>query len=66
MLQGHDIYGSTAVIAAEGVRRLLAQPPDPGVLTPAQAFDAADFLDALIPHVYSWNVEEPADSPAAR
>ncbi|WP_261558216.1 saccharopine dehydrogenase family protein [Frankia tisae] len=66
VLQGHDIYGSTAVIAVESVRRLLAQPPRPGVLTPAQAFDAADFLDTLIPHGYSWNVEAPAGSPAAQ
>ncbi|MEX5632735.1 hypothetical protein [Parafrankia sp. FMc2] len=56
---------STAVIAAESARRLLAQPPRPGVLNPAQAFDTADLLDTLIPHGYSWNVEAPAEPPAA-
>ncbi|KPM52482.1 hypothetical protein CcI49_13720 [Frankia sp. CcI49] len=66
VLHASDIYGSTAVIVAEAVRRLLAQPPRAGVLSPAQAFDAASFLDFLVPHGYSWDVQTPADAPAAQ
>jgi hypothetical protein len=29
------------------------------VLAPAQAVDAADFLDALVPHDVSWFVADP-------
>ncbi len=37
VLQGRDIYGCTAVIAVEAVRRLLSQPVQPGVLAPSEA-----------------------------
>lgn len=54
---GPDAYGLTAVIAVEGARRLVAGGAPAGALTPAQAFDAADFLDALGPHGVTWRVE---------
>jgi short subunit dehydrogenase-like uncharacterized protein len=53
---GPDAYGLTAVIAVEGARRLVTDGAPAGALTPAQAFDAADFLDALAPHGVTWQV----------
>jgi short subunit dehydrogenase-like uncharacterized protein len=53
---GPDAYGLTAVIAVEGARRLVADDAPAGALTPAQAFDAADFLDSLAPHGVTWQV----------
>jgi short subunit dehydrogenase-like uncharacterized protein len=53
---GPDAYGLTAVIAVEGARRLVADGAPAGALTPAQAFNAADFLDALAPHGVTWQV----------
>lgn len=62
VVQGPDTYGTTAVIAVEGARRLIADPAAPGVLAPAQAYDPAGFLDFLAPHGIRWSVE---DAPAA-
>ncbi|MER5755995.1 saccharopine dehydrogenase NADP-binding domain-containing protein [Streptomyces sp. NPDC002088] len=53
---GPDGYGLTAVIAVEGARRLAAHGASPGVLTPAQAYDPADFLNFLVPHGVTWQV----------
>ncbi|MFD8481427.1 saccharopine dehydrogenase family protein [Kitasatospora sp. NPDC059673] len=53
---GPDGYGLTAVIAAEGARRLAAGGTPPGVLAPAQAYDAADFLDFLAPYGVGWQL----------
>ena len=53
---GSDAYGLTAVIAVEGARRLVTDGASAGALTPAQAFDAAGFLDALAPHGVTWQV----------
>ncbi len=51
VLRGHDPYGLTAVIAVEAAVRLAAgEPPRPGVLAPAEAFDADGFLAALGRH----------------
>lgn len=58
-LEGGDVYGTTTVIAVEAVRRLVDRPGPVGALTPAQAFDAADFLDALAPAGLTWHVEDP-------
>lgn len=55
-VHGTDGYGVTAVIAAEGARRLASGEAKPGVLAPAQAFDAAGFLDTLIPHGVRWHI----------
>ncbi len=64
LLQGRDIYGCTAVIAVEAVRRLLSQPVRPGVLAPSEAYGVADFLDFLVPYGFSWSVETLQDAPS--
>jgi short subunit dehydrogenase-like uncharacterized protein len=56
---GPDGYGLTAVIAVEGARRLVADGAPAGALTPAQAFDPAEFLDALAPHGVTWQATGP-------
>ncbi|MGP4017304.1 hypothetical protein [Saccharopolyspora sp. 5N708] len=55
--KGVDGYGTTAVIAVEGARRLVVDGAKPGVLAPAQAFDPANFLDFLAPFGVTWSVE---------
>ncbi|MEV4113252.1 saccharopine dehydrogenase NADP-binding domain-containing protein [Nonomuraea sp. NPDC049695] len=56
VVHGTDIYASTAVFAVEGARRLVAGEAKAGVLSPAQAFDSAAFLDYLAPYGVEWNV----------
>ncbi|MFI7440528.1 saccharopine dehydrogenase family protein [Nonomuraea indica] len=58
VVRGPDTYGSTAVIAVESARRLIADPAKPGVLAPAQAFEPTAFLDFLVPYGIQWTVEE--------
>lgn len=50
VIEGIDIYGTTAVAVVEAAKRLTAARVKPGVLAPAQAFDAADFIGALAAH----------------
>ncbi|MFC0042190.1 saccharopine dehydrogenase family protein [Actinomadura rayongensis] len=57
VVTGPDPYGLTAVIAVEGALRLARGDARPGALTPAQAFEPAGFLDALVPHGVAWRVE---------
>jgi short subunit dehydrogenase-like uncharacterized protein len=47
VVEGSDTYGTTAVIAVEAAVRLAGGSSKPGVLAPAQAFDARDFIHAL-------------------
>jgi short subunit dehydrogenase-like uncharacterized protein len=47
VIEGSDSYGTTAVIAAEAVRRLGTDGAPAGVLAPAQAFDPKSFLADL-------------------
>jgi short subunit dehydrogenase-like uncharacterized protein len=54
--RGPDTYGTTAVIAVESALRLADGDAPAGVLAPAQAFDAAGFLDILAPHGVRWSV----------
>ncbi|MDW5324905.1 saccharopine dehydrogenase family protein [Plantactinospora sp. KLBMP9567] len=54
VVRGSDTYGSTAVIAVEAARRLVADGARPGVLAPAQAYDPRDFLDFLAPYGIRW------------
>jgi short subunit dehydrogenase-like uncharacterized protein len=56
VVQGVDLYGTTAVIAVEGARRLITNGGRTGVLAPAQAYDATGFLDFLRPYGLSWSV----------
>lgn len=58
IVRGPDTYGTTAVIAVESARRLVADPAKPGVLAPAQAYHPAAFLDFLRPHGIQWIIEE--------
>lgn len=48
VVTGRDIYGITAPIVAETVQRLLSHGTGGGgVVTPAEVFDAADFLNTI-------------------
>ncbi|MEU6430474.1 saccharopine dehydrogenase NADP-binding domain-containing protein [Microbispora sp. NPDC046973] len=58
VVEGPDTYGTTAVIAVESVRRLVAGSAKPGVLAPAQAYDPAAFLRSLLPHNVHWTIQE--------
>ncbi|WP_330180577.1 saccharopine dehydrogenase NADP-binding domain-containing protein [Nocardia sp. NBC_01503] len=62
---GPDGYGLTAVIAVEAAVRLAAG-DRAGVLSPAQAFDPRDFLDALTEHGVTWRVEQLAEIRSSR
>jgi short subunit dehydrogenase-like uncharacterized protein len=62
LVQGTDTYGTTAVIAAESARRLIADGAKPGVLAPAQAFDPAGFLDFLTTRGLSWSIDASGDT----
>lgn len=63
VVSGGDMYGVTAVIAVHAAE-LLAGSDRAGVLAPAQAFDAEDFLRFLEPHGVEFRVEQPAKAPA--
>ncbi|WUH98532.1 saccharopine dehydrogenase NADP-binding domain-containing protein [Spirillospora sp. NBC_00431] len=60
MATGTDTYGTPARMAVEGARRLVVDPPKPGVLTPAQAFSPADFLDYLRDNGLTWTIGAPS------
>jgi short subunit dehydrogenase-like uncharacterized protein len=57
ILEGRDVYGTTASIAVEAAGRLIAGEAPAGVLAPSQAFDPAGFLDALADRELSWSVK---------
>jgi len=65
IVQGPDTYGTTAVIAVEAARRLVADGAKPGVLAPAQGYDPTSFLDFLAPYGISWTIAVP-DTPPDR
>jgi len=48
--RGMDIYGFTAVMMATAVERMERNFTRIGVLSPSEAFDSADFLQALAQH----------------
>jgi len=62
VVRGADTYGTTAVIAVEAARRLVADGADPGVLAPAQAFAARDFLAFLEDRGVTLDVARPLRS----
>lgn len=57
VVTGTDGYGTTAVIAVEGARRLAADGAPAGTRTPAEAFDPAGFLGFLEASGATWRVE---------
>jgi short subunit dehydrogenase-like uncharacterized protein len=64
-IEGTDIYGITAVIAAEGVRRLVQDGAPAGVRAPAEAFDVEDFLGFLERYGIEWGVDVDARAATA-
>ncbi|WP_026910491.1 saccharopine dehydrogenase family protein [Patulibacter minatonensis] len=60
VLQGEDVYGSTAAIAVEGATRLAGGGSAAGVLAPSQAFDPEDLLAALAGDGITWSVDGPS------
>jgi short subunit dehydrogenase-like uncharacterized protein len=67
-VSGRDPYGITAVTTSEGALRAADPSFDrAGALAPAQAFDPASFLDALVDFGVDWEVEPlPERAAAAR
>ena len=58
IVEGHDMYGVTASACAEAAQRLTATSEGrSGALAPAEAFDAAGFLDALAGYL-TWRIEQ--------
>ncbi len=66
VVQGTDMQGSTAVIAVESARRLVADGARPGVLAPAQAYRPVDFLEFLVRHGVQWSVDATGGAVDAR
>ncbi|MEU8899853.1 saccharopine dehydrogenase NADP-binding domain-containing protein [Nocardia sp. NPDC048505] len=58
VVSGVDTYGTTARTAVGAAVRLAAGPAAAGVLAPAQAFDAAEFLAELASSGVRWSIEE--------
>ncbi|WP_043718706.1 saccharopine dehydrogenase NADP-binding domain-containing protein [Nocardia asiatica] len=58
VVSGVDSYRDSALMAVETAVRLTEGAAAPGALAPAEAFDAADFLDALAPFGITWRIEE--------
>jgi hypothetical protein len=57
---GRDIYAVTAPLVAEAARRLIdGRAKVRGAAAPGEAFDAADFIDALSPHYLTIRREDP-------
>lgn len=68
VVEGHDVYGVTAVMAVEFARRMASAEFDArGALAPSQVVDPRDFLGYLGEHGVSHRVERPASrEPTAR
>ncbi|WP_406269530.1 hypothetical protein OH799_26805 [Nocardia sp. NBC_00881] len=58
MVSGVDSYRDSALMAVETAVRLAEGATQPGALAAAEAFDAADFLDALAPFGITWHIRE--------
>ncbi|WP_378736572.1 saccharopine dehydrogenase NADP-binding domain-containing protein [Nocardia brasiliensis] len=58
VVSGVHSYRDSALMAVEVAVRLMDGTPKPGALAAAEAFDAADFLDALAPFDITWRIEE--------
>ncbi|MEU2255874.1 saccharopine dehydrogenase NADP-binding domain-containing protein [Nocardia xishanensis] len=58
VVDGVDSYRDSALLAVEIATRLAAGSAEPGVLAPAEAFEPAEFLDALALFGITWRIEE--------
>ncbi|MGW2664387.1 saccharopine dehydrogenase NADP-binding domain-containing protein [Nocardia tengchongensis] len=56
VVSGGDSYRDSALLTVEVATRLAAGGTRAGALAPAEAFDAAEFLDALAPHGITWSI----------
>ncbi|MGW7595160.1 saccharopine dehydrogenase family protein, partial [Streptomyces rubiginosohelvolus] len=59
VIHGTDMQGTTALIAVESARRLVADGAPAGVLAPSQAYSPADFLRFLGEHGAQWSIDGP-------
>jgi hypothetical protein len=59
-IRGTDLYNLTAVIAVEAAVRLSSGKAPPGVLAPAEAFDARDFVASLGEQGVNWAFDDHA------
>ncbi|MEV0299033.1 saccharopine dehydrogenase NADP-binding domain-containing protein [Nocardia sp. NPDC050710] len=59
VVSGQHSYRDSALMAIEAAVRLADGTTEPGALTAAEAFDPADFLDALAPFDITWRIEQP-------
>ncbi|GAB2653477.1 saccharopine dehydrogenase NADP-binding domain-containing protein [Nocardia goodfellowii] len=57
VVSGQHSYRDSALMAVEAAVRLADGTAKPGALAAAEAFDPADFLDALAPHGITWRIE---------
>lgn len=58
VVDGVDSYRDSALLAVEIATRLAAGSAKPGALAPAEAFEPAEFLDALARFGITWRIEE--------
>lgn len=58
VVSGVDSYRDSAIMAVEAAVRLAQGGTKPGALAAAEAFDAAEFLDALAPFDITWRIEQ--------
>ncbi|MGV9667197.1 saccharopine dehydrogenase family protein [Nocardia niigatensis] len=56
VVSGVDSYRDSALMAVEAAVRLAGGTAEPGALAPAEAFDAADFLNSLAHHGITWTI----------
>lgn len=63
-VQGQDIYASSAPIVVEAAARILAGEAPSGVVSPASAFPAEEFLAALPFEEFSLNTKSDQHSPS--
>ncbi|WP_280405035.1 saccharopine dehydrogenase NADP-binding domain-containing protein [Nocardia brasiliensis] len=58
VVSGVHSYRDSALMAVEVATRLAEGTAKPGALAPAEAFNAVEFLDALVPFGITWHIEE--------
>ncbi|MEV6770845.1 saccharopine dehydrogenase NADP-binding domain-containing protein [Nocardia sp. NPDC051030] len=58
VVSGTDAYRDTALMAVQAAVALTAGTAEPGVLAPAEAFEPAEFLDALADFDITWHIDK--------